>query len=55
MGLQTMRALDQGCFLLKVNLSRITTLYVLQSPFVLDAHGFLVRNVELRLLSPYIR
>lgn len=43
--MQTVSALGEGCSLLKANLSRITILDILQSPFVLDAHGSLVRNV----------
>lgn len=44
--LQTVRALGDRYPSLKANLSGITTLDILQSSFILDAHGSLVRNVE---------
>lgn len=50
--MQTVRAPGEACSLLKANLSGITILDILQSPFVLDAHGSLVRNEEQGLLSP---
>ena len=49
--LQTVGAMGKGCYLLKANFSGITTLDMLQNPFVLGAHGFLMRNAEQGLLS----